>query len=64
MGRVKFLLKPDEINFIIPTTAVIIRSGFPHVAIVDENNIVHLSQVQIGRDYGNQMEITAGPERK
>lgn len=59
-GTVKFLLKPNEINFIIPTTAVIIRAGFPHVAIVDENNIVHLSQVQIGRDYGNQMEITAG----
>lgn len=28
-GRVKFLLKLDEINFIIPTTAVIIRSGYP-----------------------------------
>lgn len=59
-GTVKFLLKPNEVNFIIPTTAVIIRAGFPHVAIVDENNIVYLSQVQIGRDYGNQMEITAG----
>lgn len=59
-GTVKFLMKPNEISFIIPTTAVIIRSGFPHVAIVDENNIVHLSQVKIGRDYGNQMEITSG----
>ncbi len=49
-ARVKFLLWPDTITFIIPTTAVIIRSGFPHVAIVDENNTVHLSQVQIGRD--------------
>lgn len=59
-GRVKFLMKPEIINFIIPTTAVIIRSGFPHVAVVDNNNIVHLKQVQIGRDYGNQMEITYG----
>lgn len=59
-GRVKFLFVPDTINFIIPTTALIIRSGYPHVAIVDENNIIHLSQVQIGRDYGNQMEITSG----
>ena len=59
-GRVKFLFVPDTINFIIPTTALIIRSGFPHVAIVDENNIIHLNQVQIGRDYGNQMEITSG----
>lgn len=59
-GRVKFLLHPDMVNFIIPTTALIIRSGFPHVAVVDENNTIHLSQVQIGRDYGNQMEITSG----
>ncbi len=61
-GRVKFLMIPQEINFIIPTTAVIIRSGFPHVAVVDKNNIVHLKQVQIGRDYGNEMEITYGLE--
>ena len=59
-GQVKFLIKPDTINFIIPTTALIIRSGFPHIAVVDENNIVHLHQVQIGRDYGNQMEIISG----
>ncbi len=59
-GRVKFLLKLDEINFIIPTTAVIIRSGYPHVAVVDENNIAHLKLVQIGRDYGDQMNIIDG----
>jgi RND family efflux transporter MFP subunit len=61
-GQVKFLLQSPEINFIIPTTAVIIRSSFPHVAVVDENRIVHLKQVQIGRDYGNQMEIIHGLE--
>ncbi len=61
-GRVKFLLIPDALNFIIPTTAVIIRAGFPHVAVVDKDDIVHLKQVQIGRDYGNQMQITSGLE--
>lgn len=59
-GTVKFLLTPDEINFTIPTTAVIITSGRPHVAIVDENNIVHLRPIDIGRDYGNRMEIISG----
>lgn len=59
-GRVKFLMWPDTINFIIPTTAIIIRSGFPHVAVLDKDNIVHMKQVQIGRDYGKQMEITSG----
>ena len=28
-GNVKFVMIPNEINFIIPTTAVIIRSGVP-----------------------------------
>jgi RND family efflux transporter MFP subunit len=59
-GRVTFLLYPDNINFIIPTTAIIIRSGYPHVAVVDDNQIVHLKQVQIGRDYGKNMEIISG----
>lgn len=59
-GRVKFFIIPSNLNFIIPTTAVIIRSGPPQVAVVDDNNIVHLVNVQIGRDYGNQMQITNG----
>lgn len=59
-GRVKFFMHPDTINFIIPTTAIIIHSGFPHVAVVDENQIVHLKRVNIGRDYGKEMGITLG----
>ncbi len=59
-GRVKFLIKPDTVNFIIPSTAIIIRSGFPHVAVVDDHQIVHLKKVTIGRDYGKDMEITSG----
>jgi RND family efflux transporter MFP subunit len=61
-GRVKFLMHPESIDFIIPTTAVIVRSSAPEVAVVDQNNVVHLKQVQIGRDYGSQMEITYGLE--
>lgn len=59
-GRVKFTVQPDSTSFTIPTQAVIIRSSFPMVAVVDESNTVHLVRVQIGRDYGNQMEITSG----
>lgn len=59
-AQVKLLMQPDTINFIIPTTALIIRSGYPHIATLDDNNIVHMKKVQIGRDYGNQVEITDG----
>jgi RND family efflux transporter MFP subunit len=57
-GNVKFFMIPNEINFIITTTAVIIRSGPPLVAVVDQDNIVHLKQVHIGHDYGSRMQIT------
>lgn len=59
-GNVVFLMDPDTINFIIPTTAIIIRAGYTHVATVNEQNIVSLRKVQIGRDYGKEVEITQG----
>jgi RND family efflux transporter MFP subunit len=59
-GNVKFFMIPDELNFIIPTTAVIIRSGLPLVAVVDQDNRIHLKQVQIGLDFGARMQITSG----
>ncbi len=32
------------------------------MAVVDESHTVHLKQVQIGLDYGKEMEITSGLE--
>lgn len=59
-GELNFLLTPDTPNFIVPTTALIIRSGLPHIAVVDSLDIAHLRPVQIGLDYGKQMDITWG----
>ncbi len=59
-GTLKFTIYPDTVNFIIPTSAVIIRSGYPHVAVVDESRTVHLKRVEIGRDHGKEMEIICG----
>lgn len=57
---VKFLLKPDNIYFLIPTSAVIIRAEGPKVAILDEHDIIHLKNVTLGLDHGKMMEITSG----
>lgn len=62
-AQLKFLIHPETINFIIPTTALIIHSGYPHVAIIDDHQIVHLKQVAIGRDYGSHVEITLGLQK-
>jgi RND family efflux transporter MFP subunit len=57
---VKFLLKPDNAYYVIPTNAVIIRADGPKVALLDENDIVHLRDVTLGLDHGKMMEITSG----
>lgn len=59
-AEVKFLLKPDNIYFLIPTNAVIIRAEGPKIAILDENNIIHIKNVTLGLDHGKMMEITSG----
>jgi RND family efflux transporter MFP subunit len=59
-AEVRFVLKPDVPYFIVPTQAVIIRAGDPKVAIVDENDVVHLKPVKIGLDYGKTLEIVEG----
>jgi len=57
---VKFHVTRPTPPFLVPTTAVIIRSGPPAVAVVGEDGVVHLKQVQLGRDLGSTIEIIAG----
>lgn len=61
-GRVTFVLPQDSPVFRIPTTALVIRNGPPQVAVIDQDNIVHLKPVQIGLDYGKNVEIVSGLE--
>jgi multidrug efflux pump subunit AcrA (membrane-fusion protein) len=44
----------------IPSSALIVRSDGPQVAVVPADNKVHLQKVVIGRDYGTEVEITDG----
>jgi multidrug efflux pump subunit AcrA (membrane-fusion protein) len=44
----------------IPSSALIVRSDGPQVAVVTADNKVHLQRVVIGRDYGTEVEITDG----
>ncbi len=59
-ARVKFTLQHDTVSFIIPTTSIIVRSGYTHVAVVNPDNTIHLQRVEIGLDYGKQVEIISG----
>jgi multidrug efflux pump subunit AcrA (membrane-fusion protein) len=44
---------------VVPGEAIVIRSGKNMVAVVHDRH-VHFQIVQIGRDYGDQVEITGG----
>jgi len=46
----------------VPATALIIRADGPQVAVVTNDQKVHYQKVVIGRDYGNQVDITSGLE--
>jgi len=57
---VKFHVTRTNPPFLVPSTAVIIRSGPPHVAVVGADSIVHLKEVQLGRELGSTIEIVGG----
>ncbi len=43
-----------------PTAALAIRTKTPRVAVRDEHNRVQYRVVQLGRDYGAEIEVLAG----
>lgn len=57
---VKFHVTQTNPPFLVPSTAVIIRSGPPQVAVVRPDGVVHLQPVQLGRDLGTSTEVTGG----
>lgn len=59
-AQVKLLLEPDNPVFVIPIQALIIRSGPPYVALVEEGNKVRLQHVEIGLNQGVSVEIISG----
>jgi RND family efflux transporter MFP subunit len=45
---------------LIPGDALIVRANGTEVALVRSDHTVHLQQIQIGRDYGDRLEIVSG----
>ena len=56
---VNFIDVKGEPPLIIPGAAIVVRNAKSTVALV-KNNIVHFQPISIGRDYGDQTEITGG----
>lgn len=59
-GQIHFAV-PDNVNKVtIPVNAMLFRQEGPRVGVVDQNGIVHLRPISIGRDFGSTLEIIGG----
>ncbi len=50
--EVKFIMSREAIPVIVPSDAVIVRTGAPKVGVLDAQHKVHYQVVQLGRDFG------------
>jgi RND family efflux transporter MFP subunit len=58
--QVKFAFDREAVPVIVPSAAVIVRTGGPRVAIVDEHDQVRYREVKLGRDLGEELEVLGG----
>jgi RND family efflux transporter MFP subunit len=57
---VNFIQTKGEPPLLIPGAAIVVRNGKTGVYRIDNNNVVHFQPIQIGRDYGDESEISGG----
>jgi RND family efflux transporter MFP subunit len=57
---VRFVIKADKPPLVIPANTLVIRSDGPQVAVVQSNHRIHYQKIELGRDYGDHVEVTAG----
>lgn len=58
--QTKFTFDRDVFPVTVPAAAVVIRARAPTVAVLDAGNAVRYRTVQLGRDYGAEVEVAAG----
>jgi RND family efflux transporter MFP subunit len=57
---VRFHLVRSDPPLVIPSSALIIRSGPPRVAVVGADSRVRFPLIQLGRDFGTTVEVVGG----
>ena len=59
-GQVKLTGAKPSPRLVLPANTILFRAQGLQVGVVGTNNTVELRQVQIGRDFGQTVEITSG----
>jgi RND family efflux transporter MFP subunit len=59
-AQVKFSAARATPPLLVPSNALVIRADGPQVATVQQDQTVRYQKVQVERDYGTEVEISAG----
>jgi RND family efflux transporter MFP subunit len=62
-SEVNFTTPRMEPPLLIRADALVVRGDGPHVAVVGDDGVVRFHAVQVGRDYGDQLEVLGGLEK-
>ena len=62
-SEVNFTTPRMEPPLMIRADALVVRADGPKVAVVNDSGVVHFQPVQVGRDYGDQVEILGGLDK-
>ena len=59
-ARVDLMSEQPNAPLRIPSDALIVRGEGTEVAVVREDHTVHLQKIEVGRDYGDRLEVVGG----
>jgi len=59
-GEVTFHLQSSKSVLIIPSSALLFRTQGTQVALVQDDGSVRIQNIQLGRDFGNSVEVLSG----
>jgi RND family efflux transporter MFP subunit len=58
--QVRLLAGANNRSVLVPANTLLFRSEGAAVGVVNQDNVVELKKIKIGRDLGNQLEVTQG----
>ena len=59
MATVRLQITPDQPPMVVPTSAVVFDSEGTRVGVVEDDKL-HFRKIELGRDYGTEVEVAAG----
>jgi RND family efflux transporter MFP subunit len=58
--QVRFIFQRMEVGVMIPSAAILIRDNQQQVAVLDDKQQVSYRKVELGRDFGAEIEVLSG----